>query len=133
MWCELGTTWRECMADPTQAAHVLGKLVNRMGPDRVLWGTDGIWLGSPQPQIMAFRTFEITPEFEDRFGYPALTPALKAQIFGLNATTLLGLDPEHRDLHAHGEAGEPWAARGPVTRRQVLGWLARKGASLAPL
>jgi predicted TIM-barrel fold metal-dependent hydrolase len=149
VWCELGTTWRECMSNPTEAAHVLGKLLTRMGPDRVLWGTDGIWLGSPQPQIMAFRTFEISAEFQERFGYPALTPQIKAAIFGLNATELLGLDPEavrcglattgltqarlaHLDMHASGEIAEPWSARAPITRRQVLGWLGSKGASLNP-
>jgi hypothetical protein len=137
------------MSNPTEAAHVLGKLLTRMGPDRVLWGTDGIWLGSPQPQIMAFRAFEISAEFQERFGYPALTPAVKARIFGLNAADLLGLDPEATRcglatgglttaraefdaVHADGEAGDIWAARAPITRRQMLGWLGTRGASLAP-
>ena len=31
-----------------------------MGEDRVLWGTDAIWYGSPQPQLMGFRAFEIS-------------------------------------------------------------------------
>ena len=93
VWCELGTTWREVLSTPTEAAHVLGKLLTRVGEDRVLWGTDSIWYGSPQPQIMAFRAFEITPEFQERFGYPALTPELKRKVFGLNARHLLGLDP----------------------------------------
>ncbi len=149
VWCELGTTWREVMSNPTEAAHVLGKLLTRMGPDRVLWGTDGIWLGSPQPQIMAFRAFEISPEFQERYGYPTLTPAVKAGIFGLNAANLLGLDPEatrcgledssltlarsdFEDLHRDGALSEPWTARAPVTRRQMLSWLRTKGASLAP-
>ena len=149
VWCELGTTWRETMSNPTEAAHVLGKLLTRMGEDRVLWGTDGIWLGSPQPQIMAFRAFEIAPEFQERFGYPALTPERKARIFGLNAATLLGLDPDatrcgldegrlaearlvHQQLHRDGAIRDPWSARGPLTRREVLGWLGRRGASLSP-
>ena len=149
VWCELGTTWRECMSNPTEAAHVLGKLLVRMGPDRVLWGTDGIWLGSPQPQIMAFRAFQISEEYQERFGYPVLTARTKAMIFGLNAADLLGLDPEatrcglavggvaearapYGALHAEGEAGAVWAARAPLTRRPVLGWLGTRGASLAP-
>ena len=45
-----------------------------MGEDRVLWGTDAIWYGSPQPQIMAFRAFEISPEFQEQFGYPRSRP-----------------------------------------------------------
>jgi hypothetical protein len=150
VWCELGTTWRETMSNPTEAAHVLGKLLTRMGDDRVLWGTDGIWLGSPQPQIMAFRAFQISEEYQERFGYPALTPATKAKIFGLNAATLLGLDPEatrcgldgsrlaearlvHQQLHRDGAIPEPWTARGPVTRRQVLTWLRHPGSTLSPL
>ena len=52
------------------------------GPDNVLWGTDSIWYGSPQDQIQAFRAFEITPEFQEHFGYPALTPAVKEKILG---------------------------------------------------
>ena len=56
----------------------------------MLWGTDAIWYGSPQPQIMAFRAFEITPEYQDRYRYPALTPELKRKVFGLNAAACSG-------------------------------------------
>ena len=80
------------LSHPNEAAHVLGKLLTRVGQDRVLWGTDAIWYGSPQPQIMAFRVFEIAPDLQAQFGYPALTPELKTKIFGLNAAQLLGLD-----------------------------------------
>jgi hypothetical protein len=149
VWCELGTTWRETMSNPTEAAHVLGKLLTRVGEDRVLWGTDGIWLGSPQPQIMAFRAFEISPDFQERFGYPALTPAVKAKVFGLNAAKLLGLDAEavhcglddtklaqariaYGHLHDEGVVREPWTARAPITRRQMLTWLRSPGATVAP-
>ena len=73
---------------------MLGKLLTRVGEDRVLWGTDAIWYGSPQPQIMAFRAFQITPEFQERFGYPALTDEIKRKVFGLNAARCSGLDPD---------------------------------------
>ena len=140
VWCELGTTWRTVMSRPTQAAHVLGKLLTRVGQDRVMWGTDAIWYGSPQPQIMAFRSFEITEEFQSRFGYPALTDELKRKVFGSNATALFGLEPDaavcavdpgklaaarasYTSLHTSGEMPEPWLARAPLTRREVLTWL----------
>ena len=135
VWCELGTTWREVVSSPDQAAHVLGKLLSRVGEDRVLWGTDSIWYGSPQPQIMAFRAFEITPEFQARYGYPALTAEVKRKVFGLNAAQLLGLDPNANYCaptdpltvvkpaaaarHATGEI-EPWRPRGLLTRRETL-------------
>ena len=137
IWCELGTTWRTVMSRPTQAAHVIGKLLKRVGEDRVLWGTDAIWYGSPQPQIMAFRSFQITPEFQQRFGYPALTDEIRRKVFGLNAAALLGLDPqattcaidqsklatarvEYTSLTTDGAIPERWAARGPISRRDVL-------------
>ena len=42
-------------ATPTAAAHVLGKLLKHVGEDRVVWGTDSIWFGTPQDQIQAMR------------------------------------------------------------------------------
>jgi predicted TIM-barrel fold metal-dependent hydrolase len=90
---ELGSTWRAVMGDPTQAAHVLGKLLVAFGPDNVVWGTDSIWYGSPQDQIQAFRAFQISEEYQERFGYPALTPELKAKILGGNSARLYGVDP----------------------------------------
>ena len=92
VYAELGSTWFNLLRDPTQAAHALGKLLVAFGPDRLLWGTDSIWYGSPQGQIDAFRTFEISPEFQERFGYPSLTPEVKAKILGGNAAKLHGLD-----------------------------------------
>ncbi|HWS44254.1 MAG TPA: amidohydrolase family protein, partial [Acidimicrobiia bacterium] len=92
VWVDLGTVWREVLRSPTVAAHTLGKLLKRVGEDRVLWGTDAVWYGSPQAQIMAFRAFDISAEFQDRFGYPALTAERKAKILGLNAAALFGVD-----------------------------------------
>jgi hypothetical protein len=85
VYAELGSTWRFLMRDPNQAAHSLGKLLKYVGEDNVLWGTDSIWYGSPQDQIEAFRTFQISKEFQDRFGYPEITNDIRAKVFGLNA------------------------------------------------
>jgi hypothetical protein len=93
VYAELGSTWRYVMRDPEQAAHLLGKLLLTFGEDHVLWGTDSIWYGSPQDQIQAFRAFQISREFQEKYGYPALTPAIKRKIFGLNAGRVYGLDP----------------------------------------
>jgi len=149
VYCELGTTWREVLSNPTEAAHVLGKLLTRMGEDRVLWGTDAIWYGSPQPQIMAFRSFEISPQFQEQYGYPALTPAIKTKIFGTSAAALFGIDMSalycgvdaqkldeakaaYASLVDDGTITEPWQARGPLTRREVFAWLRQPGARLGP-
>ncbi|HTU38768.1 MAG TPA: amidohydrolase family protein, partial [Acidimicrobiales bacterium] len=122
-------------------AHAMGKLLSRVGPQRVLWGTDAIWYGSPEPQIMAMQTFEITPEFQEAYGYPALTDDVRQDIFGRNAAQLFGIDPDatHCGLTAdplsanvpetaylrnEGALPSAWTTRGPTTRRQMLEWLA---------
>jgi hypothetical protein len=134
VYCELGSTWYLNMGDPTQAAHVLGKVLAAVGADRVLWGTDSIWYGTPQPQIEAFRTFDISAELQDQQGYPALTPELKQAVLGGNAAALHDLDlaavggpcrftPAERQAAREEAAARlgPVAehALGPVTRREA--------------
>jgi uncharacterized protein len=92
VYAELGGTWRFAMQDPDQAAHLLGKLLLAVGEDRILWGTDSIWFGSPQDQIQGLRTFQISEEYQERYGYPALTDEIKAKIFWRNAAQLHGID-----------------------------------------
>ena len=149
VWAEVGTTWRETMNDPSQAAHALGKLLKHVGEDRVMWGTDGIWYGSPQPQIMGFRAFQIDGATAAEHGYPMLTAELKAKVFGLNACRLFGLDPEEtrcalsadgleaaraevRQMVATGALPAAWQPRGPLTRREVLTWLSASTTPWTP-
>ena len=89
---ELGSTWRFLMTQPTAAAHALGKLLLHLGEDRILWGTDSIWYGTPQDQISAFRAFQIPESMQETYGYPALTAQAKEKILGLNAAALYGVD-----------------------------------------
>jgi predicted TIM-barrel fold metal-dependent hydrolase len=141
VYAELGSTWRFLMRDPQQAAHGLGKLLKHCGEDNVVWGTDSIWYGSPQDQIQAFRSFQIAPELRERYGYPEMTPALRAKVFGLNATRpyrisadevrqRTGNDRIARDRLAYCEQREPhYLTYGPKTRREFLNLLSRNGGS----
>jgi predicted TIM-barrel fold metal-dependent hydrolase len=94
VYADLGSVWINLMAMPDQAAHVLGKLLVNLGEGNVLWGTDSVFTGSPQPLIEAFRAFRISEEFQETYGYPAFDDALRRRIFGLNAAPLFGVDPE---------------------------------------
>ena len=94
VYAELGSTWYLLIKRPEEAVHVLGKLLLALGEDNILWGTDSVWYGSAQPLIDAFRAFQIPEEYQERFGYPALTDKLKAKILGLNAAKVYGVDPE---------------------------------------
>ncbi|MEZ5590323.1 MAG: amidohydrolase family protein [Gammaproteobacteria bacterium] len=142
VYAELGSTWRGLMRDPDSAAHAIGKLLKYVGEDNVLWGTDSIWYGSPQDQIQAFRTFQISPEWQERYGYPALTPAVRAKIFGLNAIRPYPVRP---DLIQHIAATDPigvqksvyqaqpdphFSTHGPKTRREFLELLRQHGGSM---
>ncbi len=134
---ELGSTWRLAMRDPDTAAHLLGKLILACGENNVLWGTDSIWYGSPQDQIQAFRTFQISPALREKHGYPEMTPALRAKIFGLNALAIYPVETDVVRKHVrrdrvsnereeYRERPDPtFLTYGPKTRRQFLNLLAR--------
>lgn len=93
VYAELGSTWRNLMASPEQAAHAMGKLLKHLGPDRIVWGTDCLFTGSPQEQIEAFRRFRIPEALQEAHGYPALTDEIRRKIFGLNAARVYGVSP----------------------------------------
>jgi predicted TIM-barrel fold metal-dependent hydrolase len=132
VYAELGSTWRFLMRDPEQAAHAMGKLIKHCGENNVLWGTDSIWYGSPQDQIQAFRTFQISPALREKHGYAEITPALRAKIFGLNGAAVYGIsaadvkkymskDRVAKERLAYQENPQPhFLTYGPKTRREFL-------------
>jgi predicted TIM-barrel fold metal-dependent hydrolase len=128
VWAEIGGTWYVLMRKPVEATHVLGKLLKHFGEDRILWGSDAVFLGSPQAQLQAFRAFEIPVEMQEKYGYPALTPAIKAKILGLNAARLLGIDvkAKRHPIEDPLKGAELPPVHGPVTRRQYLRMWARR-------
>jgi hypothetical protein len=132
VYAELGSTWRTVMGSPDEAAHVLGKLLTAFGPERILWGTDSIWYGSPQDQIAAFRNFEITEAFQEQFGYPALTPEVKARILGQNAVDLFGIVPPATVCAPDGELPGANRTLGPVSRRDILATFLREHPWMGP-
>jgi hypothetical protein len=89
VYAELGGVWPNLATGRIEEAmHFFGKLLLHIGEDRIVWGTDCLWFGSPQPVIEAFRCFEISTEFQETYGYPALTQARKEKIFGQNSARL---------------------------------------------
>jgi len=72
--------------------HGMGKNIKTYGADHVISGTDCLWWGAPQWAIDAFKRFQISDEFCEKFGYSKLTKEVKAQIFGLNAARVYGVD-----------------------------------------
>jgi predicted TIM-barrel fold metal-dependent hydrolase len=89
---EIGTAFaNSAVANPRFAAAFLGTLLRGLGPDRVLWGTDSVWYGSPQWQIEALRRLEIPEDMRKKHGFAPLGPAdgvVKSAIFAGNAARL---------------------------------------------
>jgi hypothetical protein len=140
VWAELGGTWQLVMTRPIEAAHVLGKLLVAVGEDRILWGSDALFVGLPQPQIDAMRAFQIPEALQEEYGYPALTADIKRKILGGNAAALLGIDTSaaRKAISADDIAGRKRGALerppmpspgpfGPRTRRQLVELWARHG------
>jgi len=139
VYAELGSTWRFLMRDPDSAAHALGKLLKYVGENNVLWGTDSIWYGSPQDQILAFRAFQISEQFQEKYGYPKITPELRAKVFGHNAmrpykinanetVKKISNDDTARRRVMYSENPDPhFLTYGPKTRREFLHLLRANG------
>jgi predicted TIM-barrel fold metal-dependent hydrolase len=93
---ELGTSFASSViTHPRHCAAMLGTLVRGLGAERVLWGTDAVWYGSPQWQIEAFRRIEIPADLQKQHGFAPLGDAdgpVKRGILGGNAAPLYGID-----------------------------------------
>lgn len=128
IYMELGSTFGQLVTtNPTACAHLLGQIIGAFGADHVLWGTDSIWYGTPQWQIDAFRRFAIPEALVEQHGYAPLTRAVKAQIFGLNAARVFGVD-----VHAtRNEIPKDYLSRikmayleeGPAPSHRWYGWM----------
>ncbi|HYE91453.1 MAG TPA: amidohydrolase family protein, partial [Terriglobales bacterium] len=130
IYMELGSTFGQLVTtNPTACAHLLGQAIDAFGADHVLWGTDSIWYGTPQWQIEAFRRFEIPQALVDAHRYAPLTREVKAQIFGLNAARVFGVDVAAK----RNEVPKDYLSRmkmayldeGPAPSHRWYGWVTR--------
>ncbi|MEX2196133.1 MAG: hypothetical protein WD844_12685 [Thermoleophilaceae bacterium] len=109
VWAELGSVWRETMGDPNDSVHLLGKLIKHVGPKRIAWGTDSLWYGSPQSEIIALRKLEFSDEAKELYNLPygldgdvedPTQPApnsartIRNGILGRNAADAYNIDPD---------------------------------------
>jgi hypothetical protein len=102
VYAEIGTTFASTVITfPTVCAHILGQLLKFFGEDRVVFGSDAVWYGSPQWQIEAFWRFQIPEEMRRTYGYPKLTESNRRKILGLNSARLYGLTPGVVSPHGH--------------------------------
>jgi uncharacterized protein len=121
VYSELGTTFASSVITfPTVCAHILGQGLRFFGENRIVFGSDSVWYGSPQWQIEALWRFQIPEALRRQYAYPELTERAKRKIFGLNNARLYGItnvdgrltnescgddDHGHDDDHDHSHRG----------------------------
>jgi uncharacterized protein len=89
------------VAQPRLTAAVLGILLKGLGPQRVCWGTDALWTGSPQWQIEGLRRLEIPDDMQRQHGFTPLgaaTGEVKTAIFSGNNAGLYHIDAKKAEL-----------------------------------
>lgn len=96
VYAELGTSFASCAVTyPEFCAAFLGQLVNEMGAEKILWGTDAVWYGSPQWQIEAFRKFRIPADMAKKMKWDISlnekNENIRNKIFSENAIRLFDL------------------------------------------
>jgi uncharacterized protein len=94
------------VGQPHLSAAAMGILLRGLGPERVCWGTDALWTGSPQWQIEGLRRLETPDDMQKRHGFEPLGPAtgpVKTAIFSGNNARLYNIDPRKADLDLKGD------------------------------
>jgi predicted TIM-barrel fold metal-dependent hydrolase len=112
---------------PRLAAGMIGTLVQGLGLDRVLWGTDSVWYGSPQWQIEALRRLTMPEDLIRRYGLPDLGEPegrIKNAILGLNGARIFGVEPRTAALEDGFDALKRDYAEqgGPARHRSLHAW-----------
>ena len=83
------------VSQPRVCAALMGILIRGLGSDRVTWGTDALWTGSPQWQIEGLRRLEVPDDMQKKHGFKPLGAArgpVKTAIFGDNNARLYNID-----------------------------------------
>lgn len=106
------------MRAPHRFAHMVGTTLQIAGYNRFVWGSD--WPASdPYQAVEAILKLEIDEELQEKWGYPPVTPELKAEFLGLTLARLAGIDPKKNQLDFPGQNKPPKGrtAEGDVTRK----------------
>ena len=129
VYLELGAVFgHSVVTHPEVCGHLLGQCIKAVGAERVIWGTDCIWWGSPQWQIEAMRRFQIPEKLQEKYGYAAITGRDRELVFGLNSARLFGIDVKAQLKAIPGDAlsrmKTAYEAAGAEPSHTQYGWIA---------
>jgi len=84
---------------PRKFARIIGEALRWVGPEKIIWGTDYAGFGVQiRSAVIGMRSFQIPEDMQKDYGYPAITEADRALMFGGNLGRLLGIDISKRRL-----------------------------------
>jgi predicted TIM-barrel fold metal-dependent hydrolase len=83
---------------PRLVQEQLGRLLQVVGANKLLWGSEAALAGPPGPYLRAFMDLEIPEDLRSGYGYPNITRADKELILGLNFGRMMGVDVEAKKL-----------------------------------
>ncbi|MGE0046643.1 MAG: amidohydrolase family protein [Hyphomonadaceae bacterium] len=126
IYADLGQIFAQMViSQPRVCAAIMGILIKGLGHERVVWGSDAVWTGSPQWQIEGLRRLEIPEDMQAQHAFTPLGAAdgpVKRAIFGDNNARLYNISAEEREAwrgdalererQAHRQSGA-----GPSNRR----------------
>lgn len=78
---------------PRMVQEWMGVLLQQVGADRILWGSEAPLQGNPKPYLEAFvHQFEIPEDLRVGYAYPQITREDKEKILGGNFARLMGVE-----------------------------------------
>lgn len=81
---------------PRLVQDQVGKCLQMVGSEKLLYGSEAAPLGGPLPYLKAFLEMEIPGDMREGYGYPQITRHDKERILGLNFAQLMGVDVEEK-------------------------------------
>ena len=92
IYAEMGGMAQLMVQAPERFATMMGTLIDGLGADHILWGTDTPVIGPPHWQIQEFQAFTIPDQMIEKNKYKQLTQEVKNMILGENAARLFNID-----------------------------------------
>jgi uncharacterized protein len=77
---------------PRLAYEIIGQLLEQVGSERLIWGSEGLAVGNPTRYIEAFWNASMPADLQEGYGYPDLTREDKERILGTNLCRVFGID-----------------------------------------
>lgn len=92
LYAEMGGMAQLMVQAPERFATMMGTLIDALGADHILWGTDTPVIGPPHWQIQEFQAFTIPDQMIEKHKYKQLNLDVKNMILGENVARLFNID-----------------------------------------